>query len=97
MKFDSRKIEAACLTLFGHEFWQVVNDDNCAKIETYLTAQHITEVAAHGWGADLPVSWCLAKCIELELYRVHIKRFIQTVYHTNDVKFSTWADFGGEF
>lgn len=53
------------------------------------TAQRIREEAVQGWCRDLPVSYVLARCIEQKLYRAHIRRFVETLYHTFDVDFDT--------
>ncbi len=54
-------------------------------------AQEITALAQHCWSANLPVSFVLAKCIELKLYRPFIRRFVEAVYEREDTEFDTWT------
>ena len=87
MKFNTNDLEMACQALFNHEFWQVLNDTNRASVETYLIATNIKILAANAWVDDMPISYVIAQCTEQELYRAHIKRFIEAIYETLDTDF----------
>jgi len=58
------------------------------------TGQKLEALAIHAWSANLPVSWVLSKAIELKLHRAHIKRFVETVYHTWDMRIEYWYETG---
>ena len=53
-------------------------------------AQNIREVAIHGWSANLPISWCLAMCINKGYHRTFIKRFIEVIYDEWDARIDVW-------
>lgn len=53
-------------------------------------AAGISRIARHSWAADLPVSFALQQCIELGFYRVHIKRFIETIYEQQQTEIDSW-------
>ena len=51
----------------------------------------LTRLASHAWSANLPVSWVLAKAIELEIYQPFIRRFVETVDDTEQIWFDMWC------
>jgi hypothetical protein len=63
-----------------------------SKLDMTQNGLGITSIARHCWSANLPVSYALQRCIELGFYRIHIKRFVETIYEQQDTDFNCWLD-----